>query len=181
MPSDEALRSPTGPAFTLRKHQGCGLPKQGSIYDMREFSDYTTSVGHIFFHPGTRSPPIPPFAELQAFATANPATPVVVDYDRADGNPCEDAHIVFAELEVSNDIATHGSIVTGANNVPKIRLFTVAADHASRAFDPATHFKEGTQYEGVDIHNWEIVNFDRAYQAATLSGTFRKVFKALSY
>lgn len=176
MPSSEALRNPNGPAFTLRKHDGDGLRAKGESYDMREFGDFTAGVGHIFFHPGTRAPPIPPFAELTSFMAAHPTNPIVVDHNRKDGNPCEDPHAVFAQLQVDGQ----GKPVTGPNNVPKIRLFTVAADtRGSRAFEPATHVKNGTQYEGVDIHNWGIVNFDAAYKGRSLSVTFGNIFSAL--
>lgn len=180
MPSSASLRSPNGPSFTLREHNGDGLPEEGYTYDMREFNDHTTSVGHLFFHPDTREPPIPPYADLQAFMAARHTTPVVVDHDRRDGNPCERPHIVFAELSVSTSINDAGRPLLRAGNVPTIRLFTIAAGNTGRAFDPTTHFKSGKQYEGVDIHNWSIVNFDKAYQAATLSETFRKIYDQLS-
>ena len=69
---------------------------------------------------------------------ANPAIPIVVQHNRSDGNPCQDPYIILAELQLD----------TG--NVSIIRLFTIVANvRGSGAFDPATHVKDSTQYEGV--------------------------------
>lgn len=185
MPSEAKLRNAGGPAFTLRAFDSAGgnytMPERGEAYDMREFSDNTTSVGHLYLHPGTRRPPIPPYAELQAFAAANPNMPIVVDHDRNDGNPCEAPHIVLATLAMNTSVVKTSPLLLDANNVPTIRLYTVAADHAFRAFDPATHHKNGKQHEGINILDWGMVNFDEGYQADTLVGTFRKIFDALNW
>lgn len=132
MPSDERLRNPGGPAFKLRAFNNFGkytMPKEGTRYNMREFDNSTTSVSHLYFHPDTRRPPIPPFAELQAFIANNPDTPVIVDRDRKDSNPCEMPHLLFATL-----VCSQGKLTLGAGNIPTIHLFTVAADNAGRAY-----------------------------------------------
>jgi hypothetical protein len=141
---------------------------------MRELDETCISVGHIFFHPGTRRPPIPPLAQLQAFIANHPELPIVVDTDRPD--PCEAAHIVLAQFLCNHD----NDIGVDSSGNPIIYLYTIAADHRSRAFDPATHFKDGEQMEGVDIFNWNVVNFDATYRTATsLSELYRRVYRDL--
>ena len=50
----------------------------GSRVTTHDFEDVTISVGHIYFHPGTRNA-TPPTSELQTWITANPNAPVVID------------------------------------------------------------------------------------------------------
>lgn len=170
MPSEESLRNPGGPAYTLRKHSGDDLWETGYRYTTNDFPGSCTSVGHVYFHPGTRGPPTPPYAELQAFIAANPSTPVVVSHSPPGGNSCEVPHILFARLEVASD-----------NQAPIVHLFTVAADNRGIAFDPATHVKNGTQYEGVNVLDWSMCNFDKCYQAVTLPDTYGKILEDLHY
>jgi hypothetical protein len=140
---------------------------------MRELGDACTSVGHVYFHPDTRSPPIPPFAELEAFIAANPEIPVVVDTDRK--TPCEAPHILLATFVIHND----GSIGLDRNGNVLISLYTIAADCYSRAFDPATHVKNGEQKEGVDIFDWGMCNFDSEYRSPQLRETYRRIYRDL--
>jgi hypothetical protein len=91
------LRNHDGPEYYLRPVDGNDAPRpQGSQYDAREL-ETSLSVGHIYFHPGTRQPPIPPFADLQAFMVERPKLPIVVDRSNPQ-SPCEAPHIVLAQL-----------------------------------------------------------------------------------
>lgn len=180
MPSSRKLQNVDGPAYTLREHHGDGLRKQGDAYNEREFDDNTICVGHLYFHPAMRYDtalsPVLSSTELQQYMAARPRAPLVVN----NASHRERPHNVFAELSVSIHVDDVGAPLLDANNIPIIRLFTIAADSMNMAFDPATHFKNGKQYEGVEIHNWSLVSFDEKFRAATLSSTFRKIFKFIT-
>lgn len=167
------MRNLGGPAYALRTAPDGELREKDSAYDMRELGDVTTAVGHVYFHPGTRKPPIPPAAEVEAFAAANPDLPIVVDYTHS--SPCEVPHIVLARFVEHGD----GRIGLDRNGNVFVSLFTIAADNYSRAFDPATHIKGGDQKEGVDIFDWEMVNFDSQFRKKHLSETYRCIYGVL--
>jgi hypothetical protein len=168
------LRNHDGPEYYLRPVDGNDAPRpQGSQYDAREL-ETSLSVGHIYFHPGTRQPPIPPFADLQAFMVERPKLPIVVDRSNPQ-SPCEAPHIVLAQLH--RDAA--GEFALDGNGNPLIHLYTIAADNYSRAFHPATHVKGGEQKAGVDILDWTTVNFDPEYSCQTLRETFRLIYRDL--
>jgi hypothetical protein len=133
------------------------LPKASERLSPNDFGDDTISVGHIYFRPGTRAPPIPPFSVLDAYKTAHPNAPIVVDTDRSD--PCEDPHFVFARFVNNLD----NKVGAAANDGAIVRLFTVAAGSDGVHFDMATHFKDGVQYEGTDVFEWDDVNFNTEF------------------
>jgi hypothetical protein len=126
---------------------------------MRNF-DGCVQAGHIYFHPGTRKPPIPPAAALEAFADAHPELPIVTETDRV----VEVPHLVLARFLTrggSNiDTGEVDEVAVDEDGRAIILLFTVAADHRGRCFDPSTHFKMGKQHNGVKIFDWDAVNFD---------------------
>lgn len=157
-PLPSELRNYGGPTHALRRATN-EMRARGSSYDMRELPKDCLNVGHIFFYPSTRKPPIPPFAELEAYMAANPDLPIVVNDNREDGNKCEYPHILVAQF-VRDD---NGQVGVDAHGNAIISVFTIAVDCFKKAFDPATHFKNGTQYAGVDIFDWDMCNFNDDY------------------
>ena len=167
-----------GPAFTLRKHTGDGVPAEGTEYDPEEYNDEMTyHVGSLFFHERSRRPPV-----LYRYShTKVPSLTIRWDHarcgEREDGKKCELGHHVFAQgLET-----LAGSPLLNRHGHPVVRLFTIGYSVRNKAFDPATHFFDGVQYEGVDIHNWGMVNFLPQFQAEELSATFVKVYRAVHW
>lgn len=164
----------SGPGYVLRKATN-GLRDKGEPYSMHELPDDCVSVGHVYFHPGTRKPPIPPFADLEAYMAAHPDLPIVIDNERKDGRKCETPHILLARFVVNQQ----GEVGVDQDGHAVISLFTIAADNYSKAFDPATHVKQGTQYEGVDIFDWTMCNFDSEYVRESLGEVYRRVYQDL--
>lgn len=138
---------------------------------MGDFGDSVVHVGNIFFHPGSRQA-IPSFAELQAYMQSHTERPIVIR-PAADGQVAgEQPHLVLARfITNSND-----EVGVDDDGRAIIILFTMAVSAKGKSFDPATHFKEGRQREGVDILNWNEVNFEPEYAATSLAATYRRIY-----
>ncbi|KAI4924844.1 hypothetical protein J4E86_011824 [Alternaria arbusti] len=50
------------------------------------------------------------------------------------------------------------------NGAVAVRLYTIACDNNSRRFPMTSHFKDREQFEGVEILDWRIVNFDNRFK-----------------
>jgi hypothetical protein len=128
------------------------------VLDLRSFDD-CVQAGHIYFHPGTRKPPIPPAADLKAYVAAHPELPIKIESDRV----VEVPQLVLASF------LTHGGIDidTGEDKIAVnedgraiILLFTVTADTQGRCFNPSAYRRMGKQHNRAKIFNWNAVNFD---------------------
>jgi hypothetical protein len=72
-----------------------------------------------------------------------------------------------------------GNVAVDSFGKPVITLYTITADSASRAFDPATHVKGREQKDGLDIVDWYVVNFDAQYRGAMLHHPYRHIYRDL--
>lgn len=162
-----------GPEFELSE---CGPDEaraEGTILDTGEFDGDSVQAGHIYFHPGTRAPPLPPAADVQAFVAAHPELPLVFETDRV----VEVPHLVLARFVCKSggcDMDGDDEVAVDEDGCPLILLYTVAADNSGRCFPPSTHVKNGKQHDGVKIFDWSAVNFD-----ASLGRTPREAWLAL--
>lgn len=146
---------------------------KGTELNMRKFNN-CVQAGHIYFHPGTRKPPILPAATLKAFVDAHPELPIVIESDRV----VEVPHLVLACFLTSGGIGIKPSedkVAVDERGRAIILLFTAAADNRGYYFDPSTHFKMGKQHNRMRIFNWTTVHFDDG----GVSNSPRKAWKAL--
>ena len=113
---------------------------------MRQLPDTITSVGHVYFNPGSRNGNAALTADPSVFMANTPKAPVVTA-----GGPnskTEVPHLVFAAFIIDEQA---DDVVVGAqrNGAVAVRLYTMACDHRSRRFHMTSHFKDGEQFEGV--------------------------------
>lgn len=140
------------------------------------------AVGKLYFHPATRNtsgPAFPPLAELQAFINDNPNLPIALDRDQ--NNSCERPHLVFASFVSKSKSATDKTRLYGVdkNGRPVIALATILMDTYGLAFDPATHFKHGMQWDGTYIYDWTTVIYLPDFEGGTVSDIWLRVYSAL--
>jgi hypothetical protein len=173
LPTRKRITNWGGSPFSLTPGDLDDMLTAGSRLDARQFGDSVLPVGHVYFHPGSRDSAVPPFAEVEAFVEANPRAPVVVD-KRVPDQPAEFPHLVLASFVINDQRA-----LQFRGGRPVLNLFTVAAGHDGKAFDPASHFKDGKQHTGVQIHDWSMVNFDSPFQHSNICETFRLVYSCV--
>lgn len=128
---------------------------------MNDLPDNVAPVGRVWFHAPSRGYANPPAGSLREFVQSNPDAPVYV----VDGK--EVPHVVFAQ-----------PTFVGKDDTETIRLFTKAVGHQG-AFPHATHQKNGVQYTGVEILDWNMVDFDQPYYGNTARRVWVKVWKEI--
>jgi len=145
---------------------------------MRQLPDTITSVGHLYFNPASRNGNAALTADPSVFMADTPKAPVVT----ADGpnSKREVPHLVFASF-ILDEQANGVDVGAQGNGAVAVRLYTMACDNNSRRFPMTSHFKDGEQFEGVEILDWRIVNFDNRLKppGASLPQVYAKVYETL--
>lgn len=177
--------SSAGPGWVLRR-LGDMLSEEGfdrGIYsrgspatsDDGTFSYDATPIGYINFAE-TSLNTIPSPSELKAWIKNNPNAPVVLNTDSG----VEVPHLVLGQFYSDRD-SHNNELLIGADvdDAVIIRLFTVGCDKNGTRFDlRSSHFKNGAQWEGVEITDWSMVHFHAVYKdrGTTLDEIYKSVY-----